>query len=446
MLFFLETRFDGQSPQNVIGSFFGENMKQAFGCRGVRSTLRSSLIALLAALLGTSSLWAHPKTGSPAPPLNSMSLLQVPPGARVDWASLKGKVVVLEFWATWCSPCVASLPHLNQLVESLDPAKFQFISIDDEDLKVVQTFLTKKKMSGWVGVDASGKVFALYGVNSRPTTIIVDGNGKIVAVTEIDSVSAASLQAVAEGKNVAFKPASEFIVTSGESTPDEATQPLFAVSLSKAASNAKFSQVNHPPTGTDFLGVDADSLMTSVFDVFENRYVLKGALPDGRYNLRMNSVDVPQTVITSVSQQAVLAALHCRIQSKTLTKPAYILRATDTSKTLLSPSASTHAMKRGYWHGTFILMNGTIDDLAYVLATGLETPVINETGIDGTYDARFKVAGEDVDSLNTVLKATLGLELAPGDQELPITVFEVSNEEGSKERPIIKTQRPEEQN
>ena len=67
--------------------------------------------------------------------------------------------MVLEFWATWCSPCVASLPHLNQLVESLDPTKFQFISIDDEDLKAVQSFLTKKKMSGWVGVDASGGRF-----------------------------------------------------------------------------------------------------------------------------------------------------------------------------------------------------------------------------------------------------------------------------------------------
>ena len=59
--------------------------------------------------------------------------MQAPAGSKADWASLKGKVVVLEFWATWCSPCVASLPHLNQLVESLDPAKFQFISIDDED-------------------------------------------------------------------------------------------------------------------------------------------------------------------------------------------------------------------------------------------------------------------------------------------------------------------------
>ena len=77
-------------------------------------------------------------------------------------------------------------------------------------------------------------------------------------------------------------------------------------------------------------------------------------------------------------------------------------------------------------------MNGTLDDLAYVLATGLENPVINETGIDGTFDARFKVAGGDFDSLNTILKKTLGLELVPGKESLSITVLEVSKQGESK--------------
>jgi uncharacterized protein (TIGR03435 family) len=405
----------------------------------MRVALRGSLIVLVAVLLGTASLWAYPKKGTAAPPLDPLKLLQTPLGARADWASLKGKVVVLEFWATWCSPCVASLPHLNQLVESLDPAKFQFISIDDEDLKAVQNFLTKKKMSGWVGVDASGGVFHLYGVESRPTTIIVDGNGKIVAVTEIESVSAADLRAVAAGKNVAFKPASEIVEVSVPSRPDT-DRPLFSVSVSKALPGAKRGVAKHPPTGTDLLGEDADSLLTDVFNVFGNRYVLKVPLPEGRYDVRVNSADVPQKVNDSVVQQAVLAALHLQIQSKTLTRPAYILRATDASKKLLSPSASTHAVKRGYWHGGFLLMNGTMDDLAYVLATGLENPVINETGIDGTYDARFKVAGGDVDSLNAVLKETLGLELVPGDQEMSVTVLEVSKQEESKPPTSTKTQ------
>ena len=77
-------------------------------------------------------------------------------------------------------------------------------------------------------------------------------------------------------------------------------------------------------------------------------------------------------------------------------------------------------------------MNGTMDDLAYVLATGLENPVVNETGIDGSFDARFKVAGADIDSLNAILKETLGLELVPGNQEMSITVLEVSRQGEAK--------------
>jgi len=141
---------------------------------------------------------------------------------------------------------------------------------------------------------------------------------------------------------------------------------------------------------------------------------------------------VPNSVIDSAVQQAVLSALHLEVRPKTVTRSAYILRATDASKKLLSPSASTHKVKRGCWHGIYILMNGTMDDLAYVLATGLENPVVNETGINGTFDARFKVLGGDVDSLNAVLKEKLGLELVPGNQEMTITVFEVSKREGSK--------------
>ena len=79
----------------------------------LRVALRGGLIILVAGLFGTAALGAHPIKGTTAPSLETLKLLQAPLGARADWASLKGKVVVLEFWATWCSPCVASLPHLN---------------------------------------------------------------------------------------------------------------------------------------------------------------------------------------------------------------------------------------------------------------------------------------------------------------------------------------------
>jgi uncharacterized protein (TIGR03435 family) len=154
----------------------------------------------------------------------------------------------------------------------------------------------------------------------------------------------------------------------------------------------------------------------------------------------MNFVDVPSSVMDSAVQQAVLSGLHLQIQPKTVTKDAYFLRATEASKKLLSPSASTHKVKRGCWHGIYVLMNGTMDDLAFILATGLENPVINKTGINSNFDVRFKVAGEDVDSLNAVLNEKLGLELVQGNQEMSITVLEVSKQEENKPAAAAKAQ------
>jgi len=405
-----------------------------------RSTLRVGAALLSATLLGPALLSAFPAKGTPAPPLNSVLLLQAPSGTRADWASLKGKVVVLEFWATWCAPCIESIPHLNQLVASLDPAKFQFISIDDEDPKIVRAFLARKHMSGWVGTDTSSAVFAGYEVKSRPTTIVVDANGRIVAATVLDSLNAADLQSVAEGRSVRFKPAMEITASSSPSAAGAATRPLFAVSLSNAAPDEKFSTIRHPPTGTDILGADADYLFTEAYSPVTNRLVLKCTLPDGRYDLRTEFVGVPDSVTSSVIREAILSGLRLRVQPKTVTTNAYILRATSESKKLLTPSSFAGKQLRGYFNGGLRIMNGTMDDLAYELATGLESPVVNDTGLDGKFDVQLKFKERDPDSVKAALKNVLGMELVQGSQQMSLTVLEVSKQEEAEPDETTKTQ------
>jgi len=69
--------------------------------------------------------------------------------ANATLHALAGKAVVLEFWATWCAPCVAAIPHLNELATQFKDRPVVFLSVSDETPSVVEAFLQKHPIDGW---------------------------------------------------------------------------------------------------------------------------------------------------------------------------------------------------------------------------------------------------------------------------------------------------------
>jgi len=101
-------------------------------------------------------------------------------GKSEHLSDLKGKVVVLNFWATWCPPCVAETPALNRLEKYIDSRGGMVLGVSvDEDVAAYEKFLKDQSVVFSTYRDASKKSAADYGTSIYPETYIIDRHGKI---------------------------------------------------------------------------------------------------------------------------------------------------------------------------------------------------------------------------------------------------------------------------
>lgn len=158
----------------------------------------------------------------------------------VTISEYKGKLLILDFWATWCAPCVAMMPKTATLEKKFE-GKVEFLPITFQDAKVVEPFLTKFNKANHCSIySATGdssiqKLF--YGANVLPTYVWINDKGIIIGITSLSAINESTIEGVLDG-TIADLPSRRRDLSQEIRTTPKNDQPFLIGSMDKEGNTA----------------------------------------------------------------------------------------------------------------------------------------------------------------------------------------------------------------
>src|SRR5208283_2027486 len=241
------------------------------------------------------------KRGDNPPLLQATTLLQAPPGVTMDAKALHGKVVVLEFWATWCGPCVAAIPHLNELADKFKDQPVQFIAITAEDEATIKPFLTKRPIHAWVALDTNRAMNTAYGVRGIPHTVVLGIDGKIAAITYPTMLTEKHIHDLLAGKKIDLQEPGAEEETVANKNPNE-KPPLFQVLVRPSVYTNGGYGWGHGQLNARCCSVR--DILPIAFDERITRILTNAPLPEGKYDFTITQPRDADEPISPLLQQA----------------------------------------------------------------------------------------------------------------------------------------------
>ena len=397
------------------------------------SSRLAAVLALLAALLpaaataageaGAPSKSRRVEAGETAPALSVEAVVQGGSLADLTPEALRGQAVVVEFWSTWCGPCIGALPHWNELAAAFAGKPVRFVSITSEPEEKVRPFLAKRPMSGVVALDTDKSVFTAYGVRGIPHTVLIDPQGTVRAVTRPDDVDAGALADLLAGRApqvAAFVDPRDKLaeLLGGESDGP----PSLVRAMVRPALSDEQATVFGP--GTYFgTGVDARAALALAFEVSETRLIAEGELPEGLFDMAFAAPPDDDEALFGLIRHAVPAALAVEARLEKRPLEVWLLRVPEGREPTLAaaeegPPGFRSDRERGTLSGeamrTFMLAGS--------LERTLGRPVLDETGLAGRYKIELTWDPQRPEGLPAAVREQLGLELAPARREIEVLV------------------------
>jgi len=352
-------------------------------------------------------------TGGAAPKINVTDWLLNEPADK----DLTAKFIVLEFWATWCGPCIAAIPHLNELQAKFDRPDLYFISLTDESTTKVSQSLDRLNFNSIVATDVSKQTQIAFGDGKKgleafPMTVLISPAGNVIWVGEPKQLTEKVMNAFLNGSlppQNRLKELQSADNSAGAPQTDNAPSPtahfikrykdpdlLYTFELNRTNSRTPDWLIMHSHAifyGSVTLSeLYRDAFNTTIYDSYD--------LDTISYQLTYIDKSKDSLNMTRV-EETVRRTLGLRKESFSKKITTYTAKVADRTK--LVPTLEKRFSTRSSSDGVFVFKNITIKDMLKAVGDEMKTSLYSLDQDDGKYD--FNIA---IDSLEHMLGSLKG--------------------------------------
>lgn len=351
----------------------------------------------------------------------------------ISISELDGKVVIIDFWATWCSPCIAGMPHLNDLQNEFNE-NLQIIAVSHESEDRIKRFINSRPQFFWFGLDTAGLLREAFPFRIIPHTVIIDTKGKVVAITAPENINSKVIKQVLKGEPIDlplktdiidFDYSDDYFKVDSTITehfviqPHNPSIPSFSKRFGGIFKDRRVT-IHNAPISSLFREAFQMSYDRVIFEVDEAQFDYENT--DNLYNLDIIVAPEDRDQFYPIFQSKLNELLEVKGRIGKQEKEVAVLYKIDSLEFGLNPvEEHTNYSGRGDY---FKSAGASLDDFReYLENFGLfGLPVVNETGIDGYFSLEFSFDPETKGSFQENLRK-MGLGIKKDKREIDVLIL-----------------------